>query len=140
MCSHLFVFLLRLPTISFIFILFISLISSHSLLFSTKALASLSFLHNLTLISFFNLNFSLKFSHLLQWNPKSRKSSYVLSTDVFHLTRWNGAVRLTAAPSLTYRSQQHLLEGARARSVSFSNFSHFSSFPLIFRFNLFLGL
>ena len=66
--------------------------------------------------------------------------SYDLSTDAFHLTRWNGAVRPTAGPPLTYRSQQHLLKGARAGSVSFSNFSHFSIFPLIFCFNIFLNL
>jgi len=72
--------------------------------------------------------------------PKSKKSSYILSTDAFHLTRWNGAVRLTTAPPLTYGSQQYLSEGARAGLVNFSNFSQFSSLPLIFHFNSFLGL
>ena len=57
--------------------------------------------------------------------PKSKKSSYILSIDAFHLTCWNGAVRLTMAPSLTYRSQQHLSESVRTESASFSNFSYY---------------
>ena len=139
-CSRLFIFLQQLPTVSFLSILFISLISSHSLTFSTKAIF-------LSLIpSQFDFHLLLQsqlFSQTLSspsMAPKSRKSSYLLSTDDFHLTCWNGPVRLATTPPLTYRSQQHLSEGARAGLVSISNFSHFSSFPLIFYFNLFLGL
>ena len=101
-----------------------------------KFLLSLSFPHNLTSIFFFILNFSFKLFYLLQWHPSLAK----VPTDILHLTRWNGAVRLKATPPLTYRSQQHNLEGARIGLVSFSNFPHFSSFPLIFCFNPFLCL
>ena len=99
--------------------------------------SSLSSLHILYLFNFSSFFFCTKastlslsfpsqiYSNLLQSQllsqtlssptmaPKSRKSSYVLSTDIIHLTHWNGVVRLTAAPTLSYRSQQHILEGAR---------------------------
>jgi len=71
---------------------------------------------------------------------KSKKGSYIFSNDTFHLTRWNGVVRLNGTPSLTYRSQHHLSEVAKAELVSFFHFFHFQVFPLIFHFDLFLGL
>ena len=117
-----------------------SFISSHSLTLSTKAFfLSLS-------PSQSDLRLLLHSQLLSQalsspsMTPKSKKSSYILSTDAFPLTHWNGVVRLTTTSTLTYRSQQHLSEGTRARSISFSNFSRFSSFPLIFYFNMFLSL
>ena len=39
--------------------------------------------------------------------PKSQKSSYVLSDDVFNLTCWNGAVRLNKPPSLIHGIMQN---------------------------------
>ena len=131
-----------------LFILFISLISSHSL---TLQLLSLFFfsakVSTLSLIpsqsDFYLLFHSQLLSQILSspsMAAKSQKSSYVLSIDILHLTRWNGAVRLSAAPPLTYKSQQYISEGVRTGSVSFSNFPHFSSFPLICCFNLFLHL
>ena len=137
-CSRLFIFFSNsYQPFLFLFILFISPISSHSLTLSTKALC-------LSLIpSQFDSHLLLQSLLLSQTlsspsiAPKSKNSSYILSIDAFHLTRWNGAIRLTTAPPLTYRSQQHLSEGARVGSVNFSNFSHFSSLPLIFHFNLF---
>ena len=60
--------------------------------------------------------------------PKSKKTSYVLFSDNSNLTRWNRVVRLNESPPLTYRPQDHLSEGARTRSVSFSKFSHFLIF------------
>ena len=74
--------------------------------------------------------------------PKSKKSSYILSTDALHLTRWNGVIRLAEDPPLTYKSQQLLFEDARVGSVSvfLFFFFHFQACPLIFRFDLFLGL
>jgi len=140
MCSCHFIFLQCLPTVSFLYILFISLISSHSLTPSKKIFCLFltpSQFDSLLLLQSQFLSQTLSSPSMA---PKSKKSSYVLSTDAFHLTHWNGAVRLTTTFSLTYRLQQHLSEGARVRSVSFSNFSHFSSFPLIFHFNLFLIL
>ena len=71
--------------------------------------------------------------------PKSKKSSYILSTNAFHLTHWNRVVRLTKASPLTYRSQQHLFKGVRAGPVRIFFFL-FQAIPLIFRFDLFLGL
>ena len=140
MCSRLFIFLQWLPTISFLFILFISFMSSHSLTPYTKVfclfLTPSKFGSHLLLQSQF-LSQTLSSPSMA---PKSKKCSYIISTDSFHLTRGNGAVRLTKAPPLTYRSQQHLSEGVRARSLSFSKFSNFSSFHLIFHFNMFLTL
>ena len=141
------------PTVTnrffFLFILFISLISSHSL---TLQLLSLFFFFSakvstLSLIpsqsDFYLLFHSQLLSQILSspsMAAKSQKSSYVLSIDILHLIRWNGAVRLSVAPFLTYKSQQYISEGVRTGSVSFSNFPHFSSFPLIRCFNLFLHL
>jgi len=135
MCSCLFIFLQRLLNVSFLFILFISLIFSHSLqlsnfhlFFSTKCLTSLSLPLTIWL-------FSLKSSHLklspfpslliFSMAPKFKKISYVLSNDTFNLMCWNGAVRLNKSPSLTYRLQDHLSKGAKIGLVSFPNFSHF---------------
>ena len=56
---------------------------------------------------------------------KTKKTSYVISGDVFNLIHYNEAVRLNESPQLIYRPQDHLLEGARARLVSFSSFPHF---------------
>ena len=137
---HLFFFSDSYQMFFSIFIFFISLISSHSLTLSTKAfclshILSQSVPHPLLQSQFLPQTLSSP-----SMAPKSKKCSCIISTDSFHLTHWNGAVRLTKAPPLTYRSQQHLSEGARVGSVSFSNFSHFSSFPLIFHFNMFLSL
>ena len=140
-CSRLFIFFFffqQLPIIFFFSFSLSSLISSHSPTLFTKTFC-------------FSLIPSLSDSHLLLQSQllsqtlsfpsmAPKKSSYILSIDAFHLTCWNGVVRLTTAPPLTCRSQQHLLEGARVGSISFLNFSHFSSFPLIFHFNPFLGL
>ena len=128
-CSRLFIFFSNVyQPFLFLFILFISPISSHSLTLSTKAfylshILSQSDPHLLLQSQFLSQTLSSP-----SMAPKSKKCSYIISTDSFHLTRWNGAVRLTKAPPLTYRSQQHLSEGVRAGSVSFSKFSHFSSF------------
>ena len=60
--------------------------------------------------------------------PKSKKTLYLLLSDAFNLTHWNGEIRLTKSPLLTYRPQDHLSEDARAVLVSFSNFSRFLIF------------
>ena len=132
-------FFQRLPTIFvFFFILFISLISSHSLqlsnfhfffLYKTPYFSLISS-HNLILLTqIFHPKLSSSLSSLIfSMAPKSKKTSYVLSSDAFNLTCWNGTVRLNESPLLTYRPQDHLLEGTRTGLVSFSNFSHFLNF------------
>ena len=57
--------------------------------------------------------------------PKSKKSSYMISGDVFNLTYWNGVVRLNDPPSLTHRLNDRLFENAWIKLVSFPNLSHF---------------
>ena len=116
-CAHtyLFIFFLqRLPTISFFHSLHLPPLFIFLLTLSTKT-------------SCLSLIPSQSDPHPLM-APKSKKSSYILSTDAFHPTHQNGVVRLTTAPPLTYRSQQHLSKGARARLVSFIIFFPFSSF------------
>ena len=53
----------------------------------------------------------------LDWSPlmapKSKKSSYVLSSEAFTLTRWSRAVRLNDSPPLTYMPRDHTSKGAR---------------------------
>lgn len=71
--------------------------------------------------------------------PKSKKTSYVLSSDAFNLKFWSEAVRLNESPLLTYRLQDHLLEGAKMGLVSFSNFTHFQVF-LRWKPNTFWGV
>ena len=71
---------------------------------------------------------------------KTKKTSYVISGEVFNLTCWDGAIRLTESPPLIYKPQNHLLDGAQAGLVSFSNFSSILSFALIFHFNMFLDM
>ena len=61
---------------------------------------------------------------------KTKKTSYMFSSDAFNLTCWNEVVRLNESPPLTYKPQDHLSEGARVGSISFSNFSHFLFFLL----------
>ena len=68
--------------------------------------------------------------------PKSKKSSYIPSIDAFHLTHWNGVVRLAEALPLTYKLQQHLSDGARVGLVSLFYFILF----YFFHFDMFLGL
>ena len=126
-------FFQRLPTIFFSF----SFSSSPSSLHILYLFNFCSFFSSTKAFAFSLISSQSDFHFLLQSQlfsqtlsspsmaPKSRKISNVLSTDVFYLTRWNGVVRLTATPHLTYRSQQHNLEGARTGSVSFSHFSHF---------------
>ena len=57
--------------------------------------------------------------------PKAKKASYLITSDVFNLTRWIGATRQTESPPLLYRPRDHLFDNAQAGLVSFSNFSHF---------------
>ena len=71
---------------------------------------------------------------------KTKKTSYMISDEVFNLTHWDGAIRLIESPPLTFRPQNHLLDGARTGLVSFSNFSHFQFLLLIFYFDSFLDL
>ena len=68
---------------------------------------------------------------------KAKKSFYVLSSDVFHLTLWSGALRLVGPSPLTYRPQNHIPMG---ESISFSFFFSSSSFFLIFGLNVFLAI
>ena len=109
----------------YFFILFISLTSSYSLTPFTKSfclplIPSQSNPHLLLQSQLLSQTLSS-----LSMAPKSKKSSYILSTDAFHLTHWNGVVRLAEALPLTYKLQQHLSDGARARSVIFFS----SDFP-----------
>ena len=108
-----------------------------SFFLSTKPSALLLFLHSHNLI----LSSFLKLFHLFQTlssspmapKSKTKKTSYVISGDVFNLTHWNGDVWLNESPLLVYRPQDHLSEGAKM-SKFFKLFS-FSSSILIFRFN-----
>ena len=107
-----------------------SFISSHSLTLSTKtfclSLIPLQSDHHLLL-------HSQPLSQILSspsMAPKFEKSSYIVSTNAFHLTNGNKVVRLTIALPLTYRLQQHLSKGARVGSVSF--FKIFSFFEFSF--------
>ena len=68
------------------------------------------------------LSFSLLLSSSSSMAHKAKKSSYVLSSNAFHLTRWSGATRLMGPPPLTYQPENHIPMG---KSVSFSFFSHF---------------
>ena len=81
------------------------------------------------------------FTHLLSSSspmaPKAKKSSYILSSDAFHLTRWSGAMRLIGLPPLTYRSENHI---PMAESISFQKIFSFSSFSMILHFNVFLAM
>ena len=103
-----------------------------------KLSAFLSFPHNL-IFSFQNFFLSLPNS-FFSMAPKSQKSSYVLSSDVFNLTRQNAAMRLNEAPSLTHRPYDHLPKSARTGLVCFSSFFSFSHFALFFHFNIFLDI
>ena len=57
--------------------------------------------------------------------PKTKKPSYLITSDVFNLTHQVRATRLNESPPLLYKPNDHLSDNARARLVSFSNFSHF---------------
>jgi len=140
-----------LLTVSFLFLL-ISLHLSHFFTFSltlqlpsflsTNTLCpSLSFPHNL--IFSFQILSSKTLSllnSLISMAPKSKKSSYVISSNVFNLTCWNRAMRLNESPLLTHWPHNDLSESARTELVSFSNLSHFLVFSLIFHFNMFLDM
>ena len=70
---------------------------------------------------------------------KTKKTSYVIFNKVINLTHWDGAIRIIESPPLTFKPQNHLLEGARAGLVSFSNFFHFQVFlwsSVLIRFGL----
>ena len=92
---------------------------------------SLTSSHNLILLKYSHLKLSSSPSSLIfSMAPKSKKTFYVFSNDAFNLTCWNEVVRLNESPPLTYKPQDHLSEGARVGSISFSNFSHFLFFLL----------
>ena len=55
---------------------------------------------------------------------KAKKSSYILSFDVFYLTRWSGAMKLMGPLPLTYQPKNHI---PMAESINFQFF-------LIFKF------
>ena len=55
--------------------------------------------------------------------PKAKKSSYIQSFDAFHLTCWNGAMRLVGPSSLTYWPENHI---PMSESVSFFIFKFLS--------------
>ena len=123
----------------FFFFFFSSPSFLHILSNSTKLPTFLSFPHHLiSSLTFYHPKLlSSPSSLIFSMAPKSKKTSYVLFSDNSNLTRWNRVVRLNESPPLTYRPQDHLSEGPRTRSVSFSKFSHF---PLIFCFNMFLDM
>ena len=99
--------------------LFTFLITFLSFFLSTKTSLSSHFL---------TLPFSqtLLFPHFLSSSslmaPKAKKTSYVLSSNAFHLTYWNGAKRLMGPSLLTYRLENQI---PMAEFVSFQTFSHF---------------
>ena len=66
---------------------------------------------------------SLKLFHLLQWAPKTK-----ITGEVFNLTCWAGATRLTKSPPLLYKPQNHLSKNAHIELLIFSNFSYFQNF------------
>ena len=123
----------RLPTVSFSSSFFSSPSSLHiihnsSFFFSfslQKPPSPLSFSHFLTLS--FSLNpltfsFSLILSSSSPMASKAKKSSYVLSSNAFHLTRWSGAMRLVGSLPLIYYPENHI---PIAEFVIFQFFSHF---------------
>ena len=57
--------------------------------------------------------------------PKAKKSSYILSSNAFHLTCWSEATRLVGPPPLTYRPENH---------IPICEFVSFFNFFLIFKF------
>ena len=103
--------------------------NSPTSIFLYKNVTSLSFLLTIWFFSlkFYHLKLSLPNSLIFSMAPKSKtkKTSYVLSSNAFNLTRRNGAIRLNESPPLTYKPQDYLSEGARAELLNFSNFSHF---------------
>ena len=120
----------RLLTVSF-FSSFSSSSSSlhilHNSFFFLSTKTSLSFLfsHSLTLSNSKTPSFShflSKLSSSLPTAPKTKKTSYILSSDAFHLTHLSEATRLIGPPLLTYRPENHI---PMAESVSFQTFSHF---------------
>ena len=40
--------------------------------------------------------------------PKAKKTSYVLSSNAFHIIRWSEATRLVGPPPLTYWPKNHI--------------------------------
>ena len=151
MHSHLFIFHQRLPTVSFfLFILFISLISSHSLQFSNFHLFSTktSFLSFLLTIWFFSLEFSnlklsssLNLSHLLYGiqvqNQENllRAFQWCLQSHTLergHKIEWVSSIDLQVTRSSLGKCKGRISE-------VFKLFSY-SSFALIFYFNMFLDM
>ena len=134
--SSLFIFLQWLPTISLFsyshhlpYLFTISLIPQLPL-FSAKTICSSLILSSLIIKN--SLPFSNYLIFSMEPKSKTKKTSYSIFGEIFNLTCQDGATRLTKSPPLIYKTQNHLLEGAWARLVSFSNFSHFSHFALIF--------
>ena len=134
--SSLFIFLQWLPTISLFsyshhlpYLFTISLIPQLPL-FSAKTICSSLILSSLIIKN--SLPFSNYLIFSMEPKSKTKKTSYSIFSEIFNLTCQDGATRLTKSPPLIYKPQNHLLEGAQAGLVSFSNFSHFSNFALIF--------
>ena len=61
--------------------------------------------------------------------PKAKKTSYVLSFDAFHLTRWSGAMRLMGVSTTNIPAWESYSHGWICK---FSNFSHFQVSILYF--------
>ena len=69
-------------------------------------------------------HFLSKLSPSFPMAAKAKKSSYIISFDVFYLTRWSGAMKLMGPLPLTYRPENHI---PMAESINFQFF-------LIFKF------
>ena len=145
MCSRLFIFpndyqpflfLLHSLHLPQLFTFFLTLQLPLSLLYKTFPL--FPFPHTIW------LSHSLKtplFSHFLSrfssspsMASKAKKTSYVLSSDVFLFTCWSGAVWLMEPPSLTYRLENCI---PMAEFVSFFRLFSFQVSSLIFCFMCF---
>ena len=124
------------PTVSFLFPslhlphIFIFSLTLQLLLSLYRSFYPFSLPFTIWLLLFHILSFFLKLSPSLSFlissmAPKSKKTSYMLSSDAFNLTAWSGVVRLME-PLPIYRLEDHLSANARNRLVSFSFFfSHF---------------
>ena len=143
MCSHLFIFSNGYQPFLFFSSSSLSSSPSHLHILHNSSLFSLyknlsSFFSSLpdSLILSNSLIFPFLpfFSSSSQMAPKAKKSSYILSADAFHFTRWNGATRLVGPLPLTYWPENHIPIG---ESISFSFFFLFSSSSLIFGLNVF---
>ena len=72
--------------------------------------------------------------------PKSEKTSYVLSSDAFNLTRWSGDSEAARTAFIDIPADGSSFSKCLGQISEFFSFFSFSSFPLIFRFNQFLDL